>query len=132
MYNVGADWNPKQQKLREFLSKSDNFEEAIQICLELHSVVHTSLVSAGITTYMDEIWDGLNREIFSTALDSKNGFGRKATIAWDIWHITRIEDLTTNILIADRKQVLDKGWIERLGIMVTETSLATVRLRCLL
>jgi len=40
---------------------------------------------------------------------------------WDIWHITRIEDITVNILIADRAQVLDETWLERMGAEVRET-----------
>ncbi|MCL2020391.1 MAG: DinB family protein [Oscillospiraceae bacterium] len=122
MYSVATNWNPKQKKLREALSDINRFDEAISVCLELHGIVHTSCVSAAKTqTYMDEIWDGLNRETFASPLAEQNAFGRKSTIAWNVWHITRIEDITTNILISEAAQVLDKHWLKRMGITITET-----------
>ncbi|MDR2728031.1 MAG: DinB family protein [Chitinispirillales bacterium] len=122
MFRAAVDWNPKQQKLREELSGKGNFDEAVKICFSLHGIVHTSPVSSAKShTYMDEIWDGLSREMFSEPLTQKNNLGRKATIAWDIWHITRIEDITTNILIANSNQVLNPTWLKRLGVKVKET-----------
>jgi hypothetical protein len=122
MFNVGTRWNPLQQKLREALSKNGNLELAIQTCLELHGIVHASTVSSTASqTFMDEIWNGLTREIFSEPIKTKNGFGRKSTIAWNIWHITRIEDLTVNILVSGGKQILNAKWLKRLGVAATET-----------
>lgn len=44
------------------------------------------------------------------------------TIAWNIWHITRIEDLTVNILIADEIQEFKRqNWPARLNIEVSDT-----------
>jgi len=38
------------------------------------------------------------------------------TIAWLLWHSARIEDLSLNRFLADRPQVLEGGWLERLGV----------------
>jgi len=38
------------------------------------------------------------------------------TIAWLLWHSARIEDVAVNRFLADRPQVLDEGWVERLGV----------------
>jgi hypothetical protein len=39
------------------------------------------------------------------------------SIAWNLWHISRAEDVGINRLVADRGQVLDdEGWLARLGI----------------
>jgi len=38
------------------------------------------------------------------------------TIVWLLWHSARIEDLSLNRFLADRPQVLDDGWLERLGV----------------
>ena len=39
------------------------------------------------------------------------------SIAWNLWHIARAEDVGVNRLVADRGQVLDdEGWLARLGI----------------
>lgn len=38
------------------------------------------------------------------------------TVAWLVWHSARIEDLGLNRFLSDRGQVLDAGWLERLGV----------------
>ena len=38
------------------------------------------------------------------------------TVAWLIWHIARIEDVGVNRFAADRPQVLDDGWLGKLGV----------------
>jgi hypothetical protein len=38
------------------------------------------------------------------------------TIAWLIWHAARIEDVGVNRFIVDAAQVLDGGWLARLGV----------------
>ena len=38
------------------------------------------------------------------------------TIAWLIWHMARIEDVGVNRLVDDRPQVLEDGWVARLGV----------------
>lgn len=66
MFRVAKDWNPKQQELREALSRKYNYKEAIRICLELHGIVHGADVSHGAGfSLFDELYNGLGREIFS-------------------------------------------------------------------
>jgi len=43
------------------------------------------------------------------------------TIAWNIWHMTRIEDITANMLIMDSSQILDDEWLEKMSIQVKDT-----------
>jgi hypothetical protein len=38
------------------------------------------------------------------------------TIAWLLWHMARVEDVGVNRFIADRPQVLEDGWLAKLGI----------------
>jgi hypothetical protein len=38
------------------------------------------------------------------------------SIAWLIWHAMRIEDVGVNRFVIDRPQVLDAGWLERMGV----------------
>ena len=38
------------------------------------------------------------------------------TIAWLIWHAARIEDVGVNRFVVDGAQVLDDGWLSRLGV----------------
>ena len=38
------------------------------------------------------------------------------TVAWLLWHAARVEDVGMNRFVADRTQVLDEGWPERLRV----------------
>jgi DinB family protein len=38
------------------------------------------------------------------------------TIAWLLWHMARVEDVGVNRFVADRPQVLEDGWLARLGV----------------
>ena len=117
MISVSKDWNPKQALLKEMLSKPNQFKEGIELCLELHSLVHTAETSnVNYTTYEDELWDGLSEDIFRGQVKKKS-----TTIAWNLWHITRIEDITVNILIADERQVLNPDWRRKLKTEVLDT-----------
>lgn len=117
MFHVSTDWNPKQAKLRELILSPDRFDEAMQLCFELHSIVHCSVVSQGKKeTLFDEIWEGLTKEVFMAMPTLKD-----VTIAWNIWHITRIEDVVTNTLMAETGCVLDDEWLERLSVGVRDT-----------
>jgi hypothetical protein len=90
MIEVAKEWNPKQALLRKILAEPEKFDEAIKLCLHLHSLVHTSKVSAcNYTTYEDRLWDGLNEEVFRVTPAQKSA--RSRTIAWNVWHMTRIE-----------------------------------------
>lgn len=38
------------------------------------------------------------------------------TVAWLLWHTARVEDVGVNRFIADRPQVLEDRWLDRLGV----------------
>ncbi len=64
-------------------------------------MVHSSNLS-GIEeqTFEDELFEKLDEKTFRTSTNEK---GR--TIAYGIWHSTRAEDITMNILVAGDKQI---------------------------
>ena len=55
MFSINNDWNPKQARLRSIIKKEGDFQETIELCLKLHSIVHMPEVS-GSGEY---IFDGL-------------------------------------------------------------------------
>ena len=117
MFLVGAQWNPLQAKLRDMLTKGTDFEEAKALLQRMHAQLHTRAVSGqGEPTVMDEVWKDLSYTAFSAMPDADD-----VTVAWNIWHITRIEDLTANLLIADQSQVLEGAWPQKLHTSVTDT-----------
>ncbi len=117
MANDRIDWNPIQARLRELIKKKESFEEMREQLLQMHSMVHCREVYGRTEqTYMDELWEGLSDKAFRTMPTIKDD-----TVAWNIWHITRIEDLTANYLIAGCEQVLEESWHKLLNTMVTDT-----------
>ncbi len=117
MISVGTQWNPKQALLKSLLEKNGRFDEAIQLCLDMHSMVHSQEVGNGEDrTLDDELWEGLDEKTFRSMI--KGG----TTIAWNIWHLARIEDITANILIADGIQAINsENWPEKMNVRIRDT-----------
>lgn len=116
MFNVGQYWNPRQALLKQNL-KECKIEDAKLLLYELHSVVHSAeIYEAQIQSYLDEIIDGLSDTEFRIMPSKHN-----TTVVWNIWHITRVEDLTVNILIANSGQVLNTKWLERMKVEIKDT-----------
>jgi len=118
MFKVSTDWNPKQARLKSIILNPDFFDEAISLSLELHSLVHVKEVSSSkIDTFADEVFDCVSDKCFN-----KTTYDKDRTFAYNIWHITRIEDICSNILIVDDKQVINSdNWIEMLKCTITDT-----------
>ena len=117
MFQVGSDWNPRQAQLKGLISNTEKFTEAMELCLYLHGIVHTAEISNNCQdSYYDELMSGLTKEAFTVMPTIKD-----VTVVWNLWHITRIEDLTANILIQEKEQVLNEDWLKRLGVTVTDT-----------
>ena len=117
MFQPGTDWNPLQARLKEIIMKKDDFKEAKELLIRMHSLVHTAEVYHNtVPTFMDEVWDGLEGDSFRAMPTVKDD-----TAAWDIWHITRIEDLTTNLLIRDQDQILTEDWLQHMEVTVRDT-----------
>jgi len=117
MYQPSVDWNPKQSRLREIIRKPDCFDEAINLCVELHAFAHQSRMSSSTNrTLADEVCEDL-RDIDYCHMPT----AKDVTIAWNLWHISRIEDITMNLLVGDGKQVLDGTWLDKLGTETTDT-----------
>lgn len=111
-------WNNEIKQLRKIILKPDRIEESKILSLNLRSMVHSSLMS-GIDkkTFEDELWEGLAENTFRT---SQNKKGR--TIAYGIWHSTRIEDITMNLLVAGEKQIFNKeNWQKRINSKIIDT-----------
>lgn len=111
-------WNNEIKQLRAIILKPDKIEESIKLSLNLHAMVHASIMS-GIdkVTFEDELWEGLDENMFKTATNEK---GR--TIAYGIWHSTRIEDITMNLLVAEDNQVFNTGhWQTKINSKITDT-----------
>lgn len=112
------EWGEQQQLFKSIVLKPERFDEAVKLCLELHAMVHSSEMSLiNSVTFEDEVWKGLDEETFRCMPSSKD-----VTIAWNLWHLTRIEDITMNILVANQIQVINtENWLERMNVQVMDT-----------
>lgn len=105
-------WNQRQKILRRLLTSGGDHPAAIRLFLQQHAAVHTAqLAGDGGWSFADEVWQDLRDE--QARCIPPNG---EHSIAWLIWHLARIEDVTMNVLLAGQAQVFQDGWFERLGI----------------
>jgi hypothetical protein len=115
MFSVTKDWNPRQARLAELLRSDAGFSEAIDLCVSMHGELH-DLDPSGAPTFYRELISPIGKDEY--AWRPPRSF---ASIAWNLWHITRIEDAIANILIGDGPQVLDASRLAALGVSVTDT-----------
>ncbi len=105
-------WQRQQQTFRQCLF-SKQHDEAMRLFLLQHAMIHSAAMSGSDAwSFEDEVFDGLI-DAQLRALPA----GVTNSIAWLIWHIARIEDVTMNLLVAGCSQVLSEpDWLERLHI----------------
>ncbi len=115
MIPVAKDWNPKQKALKSLLSNNDE-KEAVALCLQMHSQLHDSQLSTIANSYQDMLINDLSEMCFRHMT-----FDSFSSIAWNLWHITRIEDAVCNILIADEPQIFSKTLKKRMGASLMDT-----------
>mgnify|MGYP006365588135 CR=1 FL=1 len=109
-------WNKNHKFLTEIILKPAEHSQAIQIFLSQHSLLHSSSLGATVqVTLEDEMLKNVDETTFrhfpAPNPDTKN------SIAWHLWHIARIEDMTMNILTNNQQQVLfAEDWVEKMNI----------------
>ncbi|MCL1928172.1 MAG: hypothetical protein FWG07_05205 [Treponema sp.] len=116
MINYAKDWNDKQKKLRVFLVDQKNFSKGKNLLLEMHSLLHDKKVyNINGKTLYDELWCNLQEET------SKIISGKQTSIIWNIWHITRIEDIISNIIMGNKETIFNKEIQKNLNIKIKDT-----------
>jgi len=108
----------QQTELRKIMLSPNQFDRAIQLCLNQHAMLHAKkMAQTEPWSFEDEIYRDLPEE------QIRRVPGKQAhSIAWLIWHIARCEDITMNLLVAGSPQVLLRdNWLERLKITVCDT-----------
>lgn len=108
------NWGRNHKILSGIISKPEAHATAAALFLELHSALYASVINSGQQpTFEDSLWSNLSE----STLRSYPVYtpGSHNSIVWHIWHSARIEDITMNILGADREQVLhSEQYAERL------------------
>ncbi|MCI1683895.1 MAG: DinB family protein [Bacteroides sp.] len=111
-------WGSQLKELRSIIRKEQFINEARALALNLHSMVYSSKISdTNQRTFEDELWENLNEETARKAVNTK---GR--TVVYGIWHATRIEDITMNLLVTGEGQIFEKGdWAAKTNAPVRHT-----------
>lgn len=110
--------NSNQALIRKMLVEKKHFDQIKPLLLQQHAQLHTNTMSEyGDWSYQDEV-----------LADIPNGWmriiseGEDHSIAWLLWHLSRCEDITMNMLVMKGDQVLlSEGWLERLDIPWRDT-----------
>lgn len=111
-------WNDQHAALRRLFMHDRDYEQAIAVFFDHHAAVHTAKLQAGAHwSFQDKVLSGLTDEQMRAVPK-----GCAHSVAWKLWHVTRIEDVTMNLLLAGSPQVLTRGnWLDKL-----ETDCVTV------
>ncbi|MFV0395273.1 MAG: DinB family protein [Coprobacillaceae bacterium] len=110
-------WNPLQKKLRENIKKEEMFIDSKELLLHLHGLLHQKEVyQSKEDTFLDQLYQITDNNNWAIMPGEKD-----VTVVWNLWHITRIEDLTLNLLIKPDTQVLNENWLQKLNTSVTDT-----------
>jgi hypothetical protein len=109
-------WYEKFVNIKENLSKEDSFEREKKHLLDIHALLHTKQVSKrSDDTYYDMLWEHLDES--TCKIISK----KESSVAWNIWHVTRIEDMISNILMAKQDEIFDEQIQKELGVTFKST-----------
>ena len=117
MFDIEENYNSQIDKLRKLIKPLKTFDAAIELALEIHAITHTSEVSSSnMQTYYDDLLIGLKNEDFRVMPTEKD-----KPIAYHLWHIARIEDLVSNLLINKQPQVFNDEWMAKMNVAIKDT-----------
>lgn len=116
MKYFGSGLSELHKELNTIIRKPDKLADAKQLFFELHSKLHLSSMTGTEKNNVDYLLNDLvpgEYNIMPTSNDE--------TIAWALWHIARIEDLTMGILVADGNLLFNDEWKRQLNVSISDT-----------
>lgn len=107
-----------QTRLRELFADPDQYLQAMESFYLQHARLHSSIMTGTDDwSFEDAILDDLSLDKIRLIPGKQ-----EHSIAWILWHISRIEDVAMNVLVAGGEQVFVEGsWLARLGIITRST-----------
>ena len=128
----------KEAFIRSFQEKHKELELALQgddigyirkLTLDVHATVHPAEVSGKeektIADYvLDHMMEGHQNDLVPREdweEDLRYAGTNTVPLCWQFWHTYRIEDLVSNILMADQNQLFNSEWQKRIGANITDT-----------
>lgn len=105
-------WNDRQKKLNLALNSKIDPQQTKCLFFSQQAMLFSSELDhdSGEFSFEDDLWQGVDDDHARYVPK-----GCEHSIAWLIWHTTRCEDITMNLLVAGTSQVLNEfGWEERM------------------
>jgi len=95
------EWSSDQKRLREMLKTGVELDQAFDLFFSQHAVLHSQKMSNQIDwSYADEIFSEVEDDQYRIIPDNGDH-----SLMWILWHISQIEDVTMNVLIAGGSQI---------------------------
>ncbi len=121
-------FDSKYEELKQVLEGND-LEKMKELVLEVHAMVHPAEISGrSEKTIADYVLDYMmagnqNALVPREKWDSDLHYAGTKTVplCWQFWHTYRIEDLVSNILMADQKQIFNEEWQKKTGASISDT-----------
>ena len=118
----------KYNELKLALQGTD-IDKIIELTLEVHAMVHPAEISGRtektIADYvLDYMLRGNQNELVPREdydADLHYAGTRTVPLCWQFWHTYRIEDLVSNILMANQNQIFNEEWQRKIGSPITDT-----------
>lgn len=109
--------------------KGTDLEKIRNLTLEVHAMVHPAEISGRtektIADYILEYMLSGNQNAIvpreDCYVDLHYAGTRKVPMCWQFWHTYRIEDLVSNILMANQNQIFSADWQSKIGASITDT-----------
>jgi hypothetical protein len=114
-----ASWNQQHQVLKSALKHADEHPEWLELFLIQHAQVHAAEMSgASVWSFEDEVLNGMEEGSICRIPERE-----EHSIAWILFHLARIEDVTMNMLVAGGEQLWERdGWMKKMGAPIADTA----------
>ena len=123
-----AAFSEKYGELQRALTGTDE-KKIKELTLEVHAMVHPAEISGRtektIVDYVLEyMLSGNQNKVVPREdhdVDLHYAGTNRVPMCWQLWHTYRIEDLVSNILMADQNQIFNTEWQKKIGSPITDT-----------
>lgn len=118
----------KYDELKSALEGTD-IDRIRELTLEVHAMVHPAEISGKTEkTIADYVLDYMRKGNQNTLVpredydvDLHYAGTRTVPMCWQFWHTYRIEDIVSNILMANQEQIFNEEWQRKIGASITDT-----------
>lgn len=125
-------YKPIREKYAELKSalEGKDLQHMINLTLDVHAMVHPGMISGQtektIADYVvDYMLDDDHKELFVPRMECEIDLNYAGTdmvpMCWHFWHTYRIEDLVSNLLIAEQEQIYNQEWHQKINSPITDT-----------